>query len=124
MWHELAPVDFEASIAEFFLPRDVYSPTREDMVLPIVRWLLNAGVVSSMDNGCPLRATYWPFITTQKVSPIFKLVHLNEGLHKEESFSFDGWEQISHNLAERPADRPLFCTHVHLKTALKRFTLP
>ena len=39
----LAHVDFEASVAEFSLPRDVYSPTREDMVLPMVRWLLNGG---------------------------------------------------------------------------------
>ena len=57
LWHELAPVEFEASVAEFSLPRDVYSPTREDMVLPMVRWLLNAGVASIMDRGCPLRAT-------------------------------------------------------------------
>ena len=57
LWRGLAPVDFEASVAEFSLPRNVYSSTREDMVLPMVRWLLNAGVVSIMDRGCPPRAT-------------------------------------------------------------------
>ena len=56
LWHELAAVDFEASDAEFSLPRDVYSLTREDIVLPMVCWLLEAGVVSIMDRGCPLRA--------------------------------------------------------------------
>ena len=57
LWQDLAPVDFAASVAEFSLPRDVYSPTREGMVLPMVRWLLEAGVVNIMDRGCPLRAT-------------------------------------------------------------------
>ena len=96
------------------------------MVLPMVRWLLTAGVVSIMDRGCPLRATCWPFIipkTTEKVSLIFNLVDLNEGLQKPLSFSFDGWEQILHKLAEWPADRPLFGTHVDLKNAFWSFTL-
>ena len=83
LWQELAPVDFAVSVAEFSLPRDVYSPTREDMVLPMVRWLPEAMVVNIMDRGCPLRATCWSFIipkTTEKVSLIFNLVDLNEGL--------------------------------------------
>ena len=127
LWQELAPVDFAASVAEFSLPRDKYSPTREDMVLPMVRWLLEAGVVNIMDRGCPLRAPCWPFIfpkTTEKVSLIFTLVDLNEGLQRPATFSLDGWEQISQKLAESPPDRPLFCTHVELKTAFWSFTLP
>ena len=99
LWHELAPVNFEASVAEFSLPRDVYSSTREDMVLPMVFWVLDVGVVNIMDRGCPLRATCWPFIipkTTEKVSLIFNLV--NEGLQRSVSFSLDGWEQISHGV--------------------------
>ena len=127
LWHELAPVDFEASVADFSLPRDVYSATREDMVLPMVRWPLDAGLVSIMDRGCPLRATCWPFIipkTTEKVSLIFILVDLNEGLQRPASFSLDGWQQILRKLAEWPADRPLFCTHVDCKIAFWSFTLP
>ena len=127
LWHELAPVHVEASVAEFFLPGDVYSPTRENMFLPMVHWLVNAGVVSIMDRGCPLRATCWPFIipkTAEKVSLMFNLVDLNGGLRRPASFSLDGWEQISRKLAEWPADRPLFCTHVDLKNAFWSFTLP
>ena len=77
LWQELAPVDFAVSVAEFSLPWNRYSPTREDNVLPMVRWLLDAGVVNIMDRGCPLKATCWPFIipkTTEKVSLIFNLV--------------------------------------------------
>ena len=51
LWHELAPVDFASYNAEFSFPRDVYSLTREDMVLPMVGWLLDAGVVAIMDRG-------------------------------------------------------------------------
>ena len=72
-----------------------------------------------MDRGYPLRATCWPFIipkTTEKVSLIFNLVDLNEGLPRPASFSLDGWELISRTLAEWPADRPLLCTHVDVKT--------
>ena len=50
------------------------------------------GVVSIMDRGCPLRATCWPFIipkTNEKVSLIFNLVDLNEGLQRPASFSLD-----------------------------------
>ena len=97
LWHELGPVDFEASVAEFSLPRDVYSLTREDMVLPMVHWVLDAGVVNIIDRGYPLRATCWPFTipkTTEKVSLSFNLVDLNEGLQRPASFSLDGWEQI------------------------------
>ena len=36
LWNELARVEFETSVSEFSLPCDVYSPTREDMVLPMV----------------------------------------------------------------------------------------
>ena len=93
----------------------------------MVRWLLTTGVVSIMDRNCPLRATCWSFIipkTTQKVSLIFNLVDLNEGLQKPESFSLHGWEQISHKLAEWPVDRPLFCMRVNLKNAFLSFTLP
>ena len=107
LWHELAPVDFAASVARFSLPRNVYSPTREDMVLPMVCWLLDAGLMNIMDRGSPLRATCWPFIitkTTEKVSVIFNLVDLNEGLQRPASFSMDGWEQILEKLAEWPAD--------------------
>ena len=57
LWHQLALLDFEASFAEFSLPRDGYSPSREDMVLPIVCRLFNAGVVSLIDRGCPVRRT-------------------------------------------------------------------
>ena len=113
-------MDFEASVAEFSLPRDVYSPTREEIVLPMVHWLLNVRLVSIMDKGYPLRATCWPFVipkNTEKVSLIFDLVDFNDGLKKPASFSLDGWEQISRKLAEPPADRPLYCTHVDLKNA-------
>ena len=71
-----------------------------------------------MDRDCPVNATCWPFTipkTTEKVSLIFNLVDLNEGLQRPALFSLDGWEQISQKLAEWPADRPLFCTHVDLK---------
>ena len=126
LWHEIAPVEFQASVAQFSLPRDVYSPTWEDMVLPMVCWLLEAGVVDIMDRGCTPRATCWPFRipkTTEKVSLIFNLVDLNEGLQRPASLSLDGWEQISRKLAEWPAERPLFCTHVDLKNAFQSFTL-
>ena len=66
-------MDFEASVADFFLPHDVYFLTREDMVLPMVRWLLNEGVVSIVDRGYPLRAMCWLVVmpkTKRKVSPI------------------------------------------------------
>ena len=119
LWSELAPVDFETSVLEFSLHRDVYSLTRDEMVLPMVRWLLTARVVSILDRNLPLRATCWPFIipkTTEKVLLIFNLVDLNEGLKKAASFSLDRWEQILQKLAEWAADRPLFCTHVNLKT--------
>ena len=127
LWNELAPVDFETCVSKFSLPHDVYSPTREAMVLPMVRWLLTAEVVSILDRDFPLRATCWPFIipkTTEKVSLIVNLVDFNEGLKKPASFSLDGWEQISHKLAEWPTDRPPFCTHVNLKNASWSFTLP
>ena len=123
---DLVPRSARGSL-QVLAPRDVYSPTQEDMVLPMVRWLLNAGVVSIMDRNCPLRATCWPFIipkTTEKVSLIFNLVDLNEALQKPASFCSDGWEPISHKLAEWPADRPLFCTHVDLKNAFWSFALP
>ena len=61
---------------------------------------------------------------TEKVSLIFNLVAFNENLHKPLSFSLDGWEQISKKLADWPADRPLFCTHVDLKNAFWSFKLP
>ena len=98
LWTKLAPMDFEASVSEFSLPCDIYSPTWEEMVLPMVRWLLTAGVVSILDRGCPLKATCWPFVipkSTKKVLLIFNLVDLNEGLQKSASFSLDGWEHIS-----------------------------
>ena len=84
----------------------------------MVRWLLTAGGVSIMDRDCPLRATCWPFIipkTTEKVPLIFSLVDLKEGLQKFAAFSLDGWEKISHKMAEWPADRPFLCRHVDLK---------
>ena len=114
---EPAPLDFEA---EFSLPGDVYSPTREDMVLPMVCWLLHEGVVSTTVRGCPLRTTCWLLIipkTTEKVSPIFNLMDLNEGVRRPESLSLYGCEPILRKLAEWPADRPLFCTNFDLKNA-------
>ena len=94
---------------------------------PMVKWLLREGIVAIMDEDCPLRATCWPFVipkSTEKVSLIFNLVEFNESLHKPLSFSLDGWEQISKKLADWPADRPLFCTHVDLKNAFWSFKLP
>ena len=49
---------------------------------------------------------------------------MNEGLQRPASFSLDGWEQIWRKLAQWPADRPMFCTHVHLKNAFWSCTLP
>ena len=127
LWCELAPPDFEASVSDFHLERESRSSTREALVLPMVKWLLREGVVSIMDEGCPMGATCWPFVipkSTEKGSLIFNLVEFNESLHKPLSFSLDGWEQISQRLAEWPADRPLFCTHVDLKNAFWSFKLP
>ena len=96
-------------------------------MLPMVKWLLREGVVSIMDESCPMGAACWPFVipkSTEKVSLIFNLVEFNESWHKPLSFSLDGWEQISQTLAEWPADRPLFCTHVDLKNASWSFQLP
>ena len=93
LWNELATVDFAICVLEIWLPCDAHSPSREHMVLPMVRWLLTTGVVSIMDRGRPSRATCWPFIIpeiTEKVSLIFNLVDLNEGLQKPASFSLDG----------------------------------
>ena len=127
LWCELAPPDFEASVSDFHLERESRSSNREALVLSMVKWLLREGVVSIMDESCPMGATCWPFVipkSTEKVSLIFNLVEFNESLHKPLSFSLDGWEQISRRLAEWPADRPLFCTHVNLKNAFWSFKLP
>ena len=120
LWCELAPPDFEASVSDFHLERKSHSSNREALVRPMVKWLLREEMVSIMDESCPLRATCWPFVipkSTEKVSLIFNLVEFNESLHKPLSFSLDAREQISKKLADWPADRPLFCTHVDLKNA-------
>ena len=39
LWTEPASVDFGTTILDVSLPRDLYFPTLEDMVLPMVRWL-------------------------------------------------------------------------------------
>ena len=127
LWSELVPPNFKACVSEFALAREDHSLRREALVLPMVRWLLREGVVSVLEEGCPLKATCWPFVipkSTEKVFLIFNLVGFNESLHKLASFSLDGWEQISQRLADWPADRPLFCTHVDLKNAFWSFTLP
>ena len=98
LWCELAPPDFEASVSDFHLERECRSSNREALVLPMVKWLLHEGVVSIMDESCPMGATCWLFVipkSTEKVSLIFNLVEFNESLHKPLSFSLDGWEQIS-----------------------------
>ena len=127
LWCELAPPDFEASVSDFHLGRESHSSNREALVRPMVKWLLREEIVTIMDESCPLRATCWPFVipkSTEKVSLIFNLVEFNESLHKPLSFSLDGWEQISKKLADWPANRPLFCTHVDLKNAFWSFKLP
>ena len=127
LWCELAPPDFEASVSDFHLGRESHSSNREALVRPMVKWLLREEIVTIMDENCPLRATCWPFVipkSTEKMSLVFNLVEFNESLHKPLSFSLDGWEQISKKLADWPADRPLFCTHVDLKNAFWSFKLP
>ena len=58
-------MDFESSVAEFSLPHDIYSVSREGMVLSMVRWLLNAGVVNIMDTGCRMRGDVLAFHHTE-----------------------------------------------------------
>ena len=126
LWNDVVLVGFETSVSEFSLSCDVYSPTREEMVLPMDRWLLTVGVVNILDRGCHLRDMLAGHDTQdhRKVSLIFNLVDLLDGLQKPASFSLDGWEQISQKFAQWPADRPLFCTHVNLKNAFWSFTMP
>ena len=71
LWCELAPPDFEASVSDFHLERESHSSNREALVRPMVKWLLREGIVTIMDEDCPLRATCWPFVipkSTEKVS--------------------------------------------------------